>query len=175
MTDLALGTRNWSLFDDTTTGFYGETARTVASLVATANRYTRQNASDWRTLAATRVRRLREECRQAGWDGYGAAPISAATERHAVRFVSKLPVDLPAPDVTPDNDGEVSFDWWFSPNAQFGVSVGPEGKLTYAGVIGKGVKRHGVEPFAEAIPWYVLSTIEDLVERFGRQRLRRPA
>jgi hypothetical protein len=168
MTDLAVGTRGLSFFDDdTTTGFYGETAKLIASLVATANRYSRDNASDWRTLAATRVRRLREECGEAGWDGYSAAPISAAVESHAVRFVLKLPVYLPAPDVTPDRDGEISFDWWFGPNAQFGVSVSREGNLSYAGVIGKGVKRHGMEPLGEAVPSYILSTIEDLVQKFG--------
>jgi hypothetical protein len=167
MTDLALGFRSPVFFDDYTSAGYSETARWITTLVAKANRYTRENASDWRTLAATHVRRLREQCRESGWDGYSSTPISPAVERHAIRFVSKLPVYLPPPDVTPDNDGEISFDWWFGPNAQFGVSVSRNGDLTYAGVIGKGVKRHGVEPFAEAVPSYVLSTIEDLVQKFG--------
>lgn len=167
MTELAFGAGDATLVDDYTSRGFSESARWITALVAKANRYTRQNASDWRTLAATHVRRLREECREAGWDGYSAKPVSSAVEHHAIRFVSKLPVYLPPPDVTPDNDGEVSFDWWFGPNAQFGVSVGQNGDLTYAGVVGKGVKRHGVEPFGEAVPAYVLSTIEDLVEKFG--------
>lgn len=42
--------------------------------------------------------------------------------------------------------------WDFGPGHVFTVSVADDGTLTYAGLLGGGVKRHGVEPFNGDIP-----------------------
>jgi hypothetical protein len=168
MTDLALGFHGSASFDDYLSPGSSASARAIASWLARATRYARANASDWRTLAITHIHRIREQYCEEGWDGYAAQPVSAAVARHAIQFVTRLPVYLPAPVLVPEADGEISFDWWFGPNAQFSVSVGSSGDLTYAGIIGKGVKRHGVEPLSEHVPPYILGTIEELVAKFSR-------
>jgi hypothetical protein len=143
---------------------FSAVADVVREWLAKTNRHARNNASDWRTLAKTLVHALREEAAPQAERGLALGPLA---ETVALQFLDALPISLPAPEVALDPDGEVSFDWWFAPNAQFSISVGATGNLTYAGIIGPGVKRHGVEPFEKAIPQILLDTLDQLVERFG--------
>ena len=48
------------------------------------------------------------------WDGYGAAPISEQTRDNALRFVNLIeaaPYGLPAPEICPNPNGTISFEW----------------------------------------------------------------
>jgi hypothetical protein len=45
------------------------------------------------------------------WDGYGAAPIHADTARNAHRALTILLLSLPLPEITPNSNGTVSFEW----------------------------------------------------------------
>lgn len=167
MTDVAISIRGEAGVGEYLSPGFSAAARAIAGLLQGATRHARANASDWRTLAITHVYRLREEYAEDGWDGYGAQPIRADTARHAEQFVSMLPAYLPAPDILPESDGEISFDWWFGPNAQFSISIGPSGTLTYAGLIGKGVRRYGSEPLGQNVSPHILSSIEDLIAKFA--------
>lgn len=45
------------------------------------------------------------------WDGYGAAPIHPDTARNAHRALTSLLLSLPLPEITPNANGTVSFEW----------------------------------------------------------------
>ncbi|HTS13198.1 MAG TPA: hypothetical protein VMH00_13865 [Candidatus Limnocylindrales bacterium] len=45
------------------------------------------------------------------WDGYGALPISAETSRNALSMLTVLEAVVAAPEVTPNPNGTVSFEW----------------------------------------------------------------
>lgn len=112
--------------------------------------------------AESDLRATWEECSEKGWDGYSAKPISGMTLLYAQRFLRSLPSELPGPEVSADNDGEVSFEWYGGPRRVFSVSVGSSGDLTYAGLFGDIEKHHGVIRFKDMIPSRVLDLIRSV-------------
>ncbi len=101
-----------------------------------------------------------QECRTRGWDGEEAEPLSAATIEKAQAFLSALPSAVPDPEVGPDPDGEVSFDWFAEPDWGVAVALNACGRLSYAAVFGEN-RAHGTERFREGIP-------QPLLQIFGR-------
>src|SRR5262249_46266244 len=53
---------------------------------------------------------------QDNWDGYGALPIQHNTALNAHLALNTLLLDAPVPDITPNTNGTVSFEW----ETQFG-------------------------------------------------------
>ena len=96
------------------------------------------------------------------WDGYGARKIDPLAYREAERFLGALPTTTPVPDVSVDPDGEVSISWNVEPDWVFSVSIGPSGRLSYAGLFGTS-KAYGTEWFANEIPEAVLDSITRLL------------
>jgi hypothetical protein len=45
------------------------------------------------------------------WDGYGALRMSIETIQNALSMLEKLPHDVPMPDMTPNPNGTLSFEW----------------------------------------------------------------
>lgn len=45
------------------------------------------------------------------WDGYGALRIRAETAQNALDVLEVLPDEVPTPDVTPNPNGTLSFEW----------------------------------------------------------------
>jgi hypothetical protein len=139
----------------------------LSGLWADVTAHARSNASDWRPLANALIEEIWQECQSPSWDGYGARAVPIGAKTRAQRFVDLLPYRLPAPDPAADPDGDVSLLWDFGPGHVFSVSVSADGTLTYAGLLGGGVKRHGVEPFNGNIPKIILQSIDELCERSG--------
>ena len=128
-------------------------------------------ASSAQSLALISLARVLEECSHAGWDGYGARPISEHAAIRTMTFLNALPSSLTPPDVVPEPDGEIAVDWDFGPSLQLSISVGPSGPLHFAGVIGEDYGqprvRHGTEPFEGVVAGDLLGIIQDLHERAG--------
>lgn len=82
-----------------------------------------------------KLNNIYEGCSQPNWDGYGAKPIDLETYYQSERFINCLPDDIPYPEVTPDPDGEVSFEWFKSSHKIFSVSIGRNGELSYTGIL----------------------------------------
>lgn len=101
-----------------------------------------------------------QECSTDNWDGYGAQPITASTYTEALAFLNALPTNIPIPEVIPEPDGSVGFEWENGPNRIFSASLNGKGTITYAGLIGKGVKAHGTEIFDDAIPQNIIAAIK---------------
>jgi hypothetical protein len=82
-------------------------------------------------------------------------PVDQLTADVAVEFAWQLPRFAPSPEISPDPDGEISFDWFGSSGKMFSVSVSKTGRLSYAGLFGES-RVHGTEKLAESIPKEVL-------------------
>lgn len=96
------------------------------------------------------------------WDGYGAAPVSAAAVDHAERLLHALPVTLPSPEIAIDPDGEVALDWYSGPDTLVSLSVSLEGDLSYVAQFG-GNRARGVERFSTLVPDAILSGVRRVV------------
>ena len=114
------------------------------------------------SAALVDLARLAREYKTEGWDGYAALPVDAMTIEHVRMFVESLPTWLPAPEVVPESDGEIALEWNREPNRVFSVSVGKTAMLHYAGLFGKGVERHGVEPFSGVVSQEILRYIQEV-------------
>lgn len=91
-------------------------------------------------------------------------PIEEDTARAAIAFAMLLPRSAPIPEIAPDSDGEICFDWLGSKRRIFSVSVSKTGRLAYAGRFGEKSKMHGVEQLVEACPPEIARGIERATE-----------
>ena len=106
---------------------------------------------------------LFSECSSDGWDGYGAIAIHTNTFRNALRFLRSLPFYLLSPDISPEPDGHVAFEWYYEPRRVVTISISPEGYLHYAALIGS-KKRYGSELFLGEITNDILNVIRQVIE-----------
>ncbi len=121
----------------------------------------RQLDEGWRALqrsqtlgsihAFAALSRLAQECENANWDGYGAAPVSQRGIEEASAVIRSLPLGFPQPDTSADFDGHVTLEWYRSPTRTLAVSVSPDGLLHYAAIIGAS-RQFGTEPFLGPLP-----------------------
>jgi hypothetical protein len=102
-----------------------------------------------------------EECRTAGWDGYGALPVEPATLNAAYCVLDSLPLGFPLPSISAEPDGHLTLEWRKSPHCTLTVSVDPDGYLHYAGLFGLN-RRYGTIPFFSTTPDELLRLIREL-------------
>ena len=101
---------------------------------------------------------IAHDCAPPNWDGYGAAPVSPASVGAAKRFLDTLPLGMPGPSVGADSDGQITLEWYAGPRQMISVSVGPDGFLHFAALIGAAT-RYGREPFLGQTPQGILELI----------------
>lgn len=100
-----------------------------------------------------------EECSTNDWDGYNACAITPEAYSEAIRFTKALPVGLPLPEIVPEADGGIGFEWSSGKFKVFVVSVNGSDVITYAGLYGKNRKTHGEEVFDENIPHNIIENV----------------
>lgn len=101
------------------------------------------------------------EASRLGWDGYGAAPMSADAWDFAKRLIKALPTTAPLPELSADPDGEVSLDWFFGARRALSVSVGPTGRCTFAWLLGQRSYR-GTDWIEDEIPATIVFALGQL-------------
>lgn len=116
--------------------------------------------------ASMELEEVASEATGPNWDGYGAQPIDRRAVQQAERFLSALPTTTPVPEISVDPDGEVAISWNLDSNWVFSVSVGPSGRLSYAGLFGTS-KAYGTEWFFDEIPEAILDNIARLFKARG--------
>jgi len=104
------------------------------------------------------LRRLQRVAAEPNWDGYGALALDPRSAEQALRFIQALPTTVPVPDVSADPDGEVDLLWQLDPTRTISVSVGPNGRLTYAALMGT-AQSYGTEWLANEIPQPILDSL----------------
>ncbi|HPE81915.1 MAG TPA: hypothetical protein PKZ35_18145 [Gammaproteobacteria bacterium] len=111
------------------------------------------------TFLYPELQEILSECSSENWDGENGCAITAPTYTEAVRFLEELPVGMPIPEIIPESDGDIGFEWSNGKGRVFVASVSGDGCITYAGVFGRSKKAHGVETFDESIPQSVVENI----------------
>ena len=101
-----------------------------------------------------------EECRQPNWDGYGAQSVREETYDLAHQFLAALPLSTSVPSIGAEPDGQITVEWYRSPQRTLSVSISPEGDLHFAALLGL-TKAYGTEPFVGEVP----KIISDLIHR----------
>lgn len=149
-------------FTAVTSGGASETARFVAKQIEQWRRQLQDSYALGQKAKGSlnELYQVFEECRQANWDGYGAAPVSARTFHAAYEFLEALPLGTPAPSVGAEPDGHITLEWYHSPRRTLSISVSPECELHYAALIGVS-KVYGTGPFFGQVP----KEIMDLIHR----------
>ena len=101
-----------------------------------------------------------DECQKPNWDGYQAAPVTRETYREAYQFLEQLPHGVRPPSVGVEPDGHITFEWYKNPSQLLSVSVGPDGMIYFAALIGK-QRRSGAGPVSadlvENLVWLISS------------------
>jgi hypothetical protein len=82
----------------------------------------------------------------------GVVPIDEDAARTAIEFAFSLPRSMPAPEIAPDADGEICFDWFGPKQKMFSVSINKAGRIAFAGRFSEKSKIHGIEQLSEACP-----------------------
>jgi hypothetical protein len=144
-------------------------SNTVRAQFEGARQHERSAATALQSQAYAELEETFANCSVPNWDGCGAQPISEEVRARARKFLNELPVWLPAPDIVPENDGELAIEWDFGPNRIFSLSVGGSGPLHFAGLFGFGVERHGVEPFEDVVSPEILGYIKRIIAEGASQ------
>jgi len=100
------------------------------------------------------------ECREPGWDGHEALPVSQDALRNMYAFLEALPLGFPHPSIGADPHGHLSAEWYRNPRRVLSVGVSPDEVLHYGALLGSS-RTCGTETFYGEIP----KTILDLVRR----------
>jgi len=94
------------------------------------------------------------ECSSPNWDGYNANPISIDTLNQAKGIIRLLSYDylyLSVPEIVPEPDGDIAFEWEDNDDETFVFSVNENRTINYAGIFGPNTI-HGQERFVDTLP-----------------------
>ena len=105
-----------------------------------------------------------EECRQPNWDGYGAQSVREETYDLAHQFLAALPLSTPLPSIGAEPDGQITVEWYRSPQRTLSVSISPDGDLHYAALLGA-ERICGTETFRARMPQVLSDLIARIEER----------
>ena len=105
-----------------------------------------------------------EECREPNWDGYGAQPVREETYDLAHQFLAALPFGTQAPSIGAEPDGQITVEWYRSPERTLSVSISPDGDLHYAALL-EAERICGTETFRARMRQMFVTLIARIEER----------
>ncbi len=115
-----------------------------------------------RQILLDSLREIYQERSEENWDGYEADPITPETYFESRNLIDLLPLYLPPPDVLPEPDGGIAFEWYRGRRKVFIISVSGKNIIHYAGLFGEIRKTHGTEYFFDSLPQVIIKNIESL-------------
>lgn len=118
--------------------------------------------SEWLDTIFEKLELIYNDCLEGGWDGYNAIPISSDTYLEAKKFIRSLTAEVPAPEITPEPDGGIGFEWHIDAAHSIILSVTGNNLINYAGLFGGQNDLHGNEEFVNTIPTNVLNLFRRL-------------
>lgn len=80
----------------------------------------------------------------------------------AKRFLLAFPKTLPAPKLSLDNDGEISFDWLGKNRQVLSVSLRSDGRLSIAGRFGVKRSFNETDQFNEEVPERIVDSVKKI-------------
>ena len=109
-----------------------------------------------------------DECSSTNWDSYGARKLSPGAFLEAKSFIEQLPSDISKPCIVPEPNGDIGLEWVMGNHKIFVVSFDGKSELTFAGLLGGGMKIHGTARYFGSIPQKIH---EILLQSFPRRSL----
>lgn len=104
-------------------------------------------------LASNKLTSVYDECSIDNWDGCGALPVSEGAVSEATIFLELLNnSNLPMPQISPEVDGGIEFEWYMSSDHIFTVSFNGKKILGYSGMFGEGNTFYGTSKIDSQIP-----------------------
>jgi hypothetical protein len=104
-----------------------------------------------------------EECRQPNWDGYGAQSVREESYDLAHQFLAALPLRTLVPSIGAEPDGQITVEWYRSPQRTLSVSISPDGDFHYSALLGA-ERICGTETFRARMP----KVLADLIKRLAQ-------
>jgi hypothetical protein len=103
-----------------------------------ANKYFERSQALFGTKAAaiSSIQEIVGDCSEENWDGYGAESVGPLAVWNAEDLIRALPDGFPVPDVAPEPDGSISFDWTVANDQRVALSVSESNRLAFAWVNG---------------------------------------
>ena len=102
------------------------------------------------------------KCSMPNWDAEGAEAITEAAYLEASRFIRLLPVIFPMPEIVPEPNGQLGFEWHLRRDHMFVVALGGTQVLTFAGLFGSESSIHGTDPFSDSLPESIVTYLQRL-------------
>ncbi len=102
-----------------------------------------------------------ELCRHENWDSYGACAIGVRAFYVARELLFALPLGAPAPLISAEPDGHLTFEWHRTSLRTLSVSISDKGELHYAAILGSRTA-YGTEPFQGSLPQVLAELIREV-------------
>ncbi len=110
---------------------------------------------------------IKQACSFPDWDGYGALPLNETSVRLAEEFIKvamELYPELPYPELCPEPDGDLGFDWNVNEN-KLAVSINSNYLVSYSVVFSNGTRGKGDYPYKQnEINPMIESHIEEILK-----------
>jgi hypothetical protein len=100
------------------------------------------------------LREIEKDCALPGWDGEKAVPVAGIVVEHAKLIVNSIPFTVVSPELSPQSNGKIAFEWYGDPSHQLLLSIGGTSDVGYSALLGS--KR--------IVGWEQLSLVGDLIE-----------
>jgi hypothetical protein len=111
---------------------------------------------------------IKRDCSFPDWDGYGALPLNETSVRLAKQFIKQvmeLYPELPYPELCPEPDGDLGFDWNVNEN-KLAVSINSNYLVSYCVVFSNGTRGKGDYPYKQnEINPMIESHIEEILKK----------
>lgn len=108
---------------------------------------------------------IRSEAKFDDWDGYNSKPINEDAAETAWKFLDALPFTVDPPDVSPNPNGNITFEWYRSPRKLLSIDINSEGILYFAAVIGND-EIWGKTQFRVDFPAQIMDLIGRIIARY---------
>jgi len=102
-----------------------------------------------------------QESKVSDWEGDNAEPISDAAYFNAANLLPTIPLNLPIPEILPDNDGYIEFEW-SNAEKNFSLYVTDTNLVLYAGFYGKDNRLSGRFKFENIFPSHAKHLAKDV-------------
>ncbi len=100
------------------------------------------------------------ECREPNWGGREESCVSDIVFGLAEQFIRSLPKSIQMPDISPEPDGSLYFEWFHQPRRIMSLSIDAQGLVSWSALYGREDPRGSFTFAGNDIPETVLSLIK---------------
>ncbi len=94
------------------------------------------------------------------WYGPGASPTSQQAAQETTSFLTELPASSLDLEISPDQDGGITLDWYRCEDRQLSITFDGSGQLYYAAILGPIERVSGRLPFYGSVPEEALRVLQ---------------